>query len=110
MRLAVDEIDRIAEYLGMTVEAFTSKYTRVTDDRRSLSLIENEDGSCVFYKKSPPECLVNDVKPRQCLAFPLTWRFDGWEEKCAGARSSRKDRGGDELGVSECGFEKQGCL
>jgi Fe-S-cluster containining protein len=91
VRLTDDEVDVISEFLGMSVETFTSEYTRLTDDRRSLSLIENDDGSCVFYEKSPPKCLINDVKPVQCVNFPRVWNFDGWEERCAGARRDQRD-------------------
>ena len=85
VRLTELDVELIAEFLGMDIEVFTDVYTRITDDRRSLSLTENDNGSCVFYQKNPPLCLINDVKPSQCSKFPQEWNFEGWETKCAGA-------------------------
>ena len=87
VRLSDDEVDDIAAFLGMEVDFFISRYTRLTDDRRSLSLTENDDGSCVFYRKFPSRCLINEVKPAQCRNFPLKWNFKGWRDRCAGAKS-----------------------
>jgi len=85
VRLSPEEQDRIAEYLQLTPEAFLSEYTRLTRDRRGLSLIDGEDGNCIFYQRGNG-CLINDVKPHQCIGFPHTWRNTGWEKSCAGAR------------------------
>jgi Fe-S-cluster containining protein len=84
VRISQNEINLIADYLDMTIDNFIDKYTRLTSDRRGLSLIENPDGSCIFYKESPSGCEINDVKPIQCRNFPFIWNFEGWEKECRG--------------------------
>ena len=93
VRLTELDVKDIAKFLDMEIEEFTDSYTRITDDRRSLSLTENADGSCVFYRKNPSHCLINDVKPSQCVKFPREWNFDGWEKQCAGAYVVLEDEG-----------------
>ena len=81
VRLKDNEIANIADFLGITKLEFTDKYTKLTSDRRGLSLIEKEDGSCIFFD-DPPACKINPVKPLQCRNFPLIWNFEGWEKLC----------------------------
>jgi len=85
VRLREDEIDTIADYLGLSVSDFTKSYTRVTRDRRGLSLIEHADGSCIFLRDDSL-CMINDVKPAQCRDFPHVWNFAGYENLCAAAK------------------------
>lgn len=86
VRLKNDEIIKIADFLGLNKYDFTDKYTELTSDRQGLSLIENNDGSCVFFKHEPPECLINPAKPEQCRNFPIFWNFEGWEDFCRGGK------------------------
>lgn len=65
------EAERIAAFLGMDVYAFTGRYARLTDSRTALSLVEREDGACVFLE--PSGCRIQPVKPVQCASFPHTW-------------------------------------
>ena len=74
----------LAEYLGLAVGDFTTAYTRLTADRRGISLVENPDHSCVFLT-AEGECLVNGAKPEQCREFPDGWHFEGYERICRGA-------------------------
>ena len=53
VRLLDGESEEIANFLGLEQHFFTSKYTIVTADRRNLSLIEKEDGSCIFFHWRP---------------------------------------------------------
>ena len=75
------EVSEIAEFLNLSLDEFTEKYTRLTKDRRQLSLIECEDGHCIFLDDQNC-CMINDVKPKQCRDFPYTWRFPGWRLQC----------------------------
>lgn len=88
VRLRRRDVDRIARFLESTPEQFTRRYTRLTDDRRGLSLTEKPDGSCIFLGEDNA-CRINRAKPRQCRGFPMNWRFDGYEEICQGARDGR---------------------
>ena len=94
VRLSDGEILRISEYMGFEAEEFTRTFTRLTEDRRSLSLIEKEDGSCIFLAPDSGYCIINTVKPEQCVSFPLKWNFEGWRDLCSGGRQSQNKSGG----------------
>ncbi len=76
------EVERIAAYLEMTVADFTKHYTRLSDHRARLSLIDSRTGGCAFLNAAN-QCRIQPVKPRQCVDFPWRWRYDGCEEFCA---------------------------
>ena len=86
VRVSEREIDRIAAYLGVELSRFIEKYTCLAPDRRSLSLLEKEDGSCLYYDDDNKSCLINPVKPKQCRDFPHRWNFPSWRLFCVGAR------------------------
>jgi Fe-S-cluster containining protein len=84
VRLKEGEARRIADFLDLDLREFTDRYTRLTEDRTCLSLIERPDRSCIFH--SPRNgCTIQPVKPHQCATFPVAWRFDGWEVICRGS-------------------------
>lgn len=76
------EVERIAEYLQLTVEDFTAQHTRLSDNRRKLSLTDSATGGCSFLDEQG-QCRINSVKPEQCAGFPWRWRYDGYETFCA---------------------------
>ena len=76
-----EEVSAIAEHVGMDGTEFIQQRTRLSANRRHLSIIEKEDGSC-FYLEGENKCLIQPVKPEQCKGFPNVWRFEGWREKC----------------------------
>lgn len=77
------EIDRIAEFMGIDVYQFIETYTRLTNNRAGLSLIEKDDGACVFLGKDN-RCLIEDVKPEQCRKFPSEWKYSDMRDICPG--------------------------
>ena len=77
------EIDRIAEFVGVDVYQFIETYTRLTNNRAGLSLIEKEDGACVFLGKDN-RCLIEAVKPEQCRKFPFEWKYADMLTICPG--------------------------
>jgi Fe-S-cluster containining protein len=83
VRLRSEEAKHIADHLDMDMTEFTHIHTRLTDDRTGLSLIERDDGSCIFLSDMA-RCMINEVKPRQCKDFPHAWNFKGWEQTCEG--------------------------
>lgn len=87
VHVAPDEVDAMSGYLRLTAEAFTARYTRLTADRRGLSLIEKDGTTCIFLEDG--RCRIQPVKPRQCKDFPEGWRFDRYQQICAGAASHR---------------------
>lgn len=80
VRVTEAEITALSHFLKMDEVAFIQKYTRLRKDRQGLALVDKTDGSCVFYE--PNGCLVNPVKPQQCVDFPDHWNFPGFEKIC----------------------------
>lgn len=80
MRLGDGEVARLVAFTGMTEVEFNQRFARISRDRRSLSLEEKPDGSCVFLDGNV--CAVQPVKPQQCRDFPNLWNFPGFEEQC----------------------------
>lgn len=72
VHLAGDEVQAIAGFLGISVHAFTGRYTELAANRAGLSLVEAEDGACVFLEGN--SCRIQPVKPRQCRDFPSRWK------------------------------------
>lgn len=81
--LTEGDVDRIAAFLDMDVEAFTARFARLGQHRRGLSLVEREDGACVFLD-GLGACAVQPVKPAQCESFPGAWRYSAMETVCEG--------------------------
>ena len=80
-----EEVDAIAAFLNMSVEEFLEHHTRLTPDRRHLSLLEKSNGECEYLVTAPdglPGCAIEPVKPRQCREFPEKWNFPNWRELC----------------------------
>jgi len=75
------EAEAIATFLGMDVYAFTERYTTLTLNRSDLSLIEQENGSCVFLQDDNA-CRIQPVKPRQCRNFPTAWKSPRLRQIC----------------------------
>ena len=86
VRLAEDEAAVIAAHLGMDVTDFTGQFTCLRDDRRGLSLIDSNDGACIFLAREPFACRIQAAKPKQCRDFPLSWKYEDWDRLCAAAR------------------------
>jgi Fe-S-cluster containining protein len=74
------EVAAIASFLDMTEAGFISRYTRLRANRQGLSLLEQEDDSCIFLDGN--NCRINEVKPQQCRDFPNKWNFPGWRQVC----------------------------
>ena len=87
--LAAGEPESIAAFLGLDVYAFTKQYTTLTWNRRDLSLIEKEDGGCVFLQDDNT-CRIQSVKPAQCKGFPFLWRSPRLEKECVALRTAKR--------------------
>lgn len=64
--IQIQDIYRIAEFLGIDDREFVRKYVRKVDQK--LSLIELAGGNCVFYENG---CKIYPVRPSQCRTFPF---------------------------------------
>lgn len=80
VRLTEAEIARLAAFKGLTESAFIQQFTRLTQDRRGLALMDQPDGACIFLDGE--NCSVQGVKPQQCRDFPNLWNFPGSEQFC----------------------------
>ena len=64
-------IREIAEFLGLSLEAFSRRYLRLVEGR--LSLVDKPDRpDCVFWE-GDRGCSIYAVRPTQCRTFPF-WR------------------------------------
>jgi uncharacterized protein len=69
-----EEISRLAEFRGLSIDAFGRQFVRQVGDR--LSLVERPGGDCIFWDKKVG-CTVYEARPIQCQ----TWPF--WPENLA---------------------------
>lgn len=90
VRLEDGEAESIAACLQQDILTFTSRYTRLREDRRGLSLLDRLDGTCVFLEPSQETyaCRIQAAKPRQCRGFPLTWRYEHLASVCPASGGS----------------------
>jgi Fe-S-cluster containining protein len=88
-----EEIARLAEFRGETVEQFSKKFVRRVGE--SYSLNEKPGGDCIFWEKSVG-CTVYPARPVQCRTWPF-WpenieTADNWERVtnvCPGSGQGR---------------------
>ena len=79
--LSPGEPQRLAEFLGLSVEAFRARYTEVVD-RRIVLKMDRPD--CPFL--SGARCSVYPARPVQCRSFPF------WEENLVDQESWKRVR------------------
>ena len=64
------EIAEIAALIGMEdISEFERKYVRRVGVRKSL--IEFENGDCIFFNTEKRNCDVYEARPRQCRTWPF---------------------------------------
>jgi len=88
------EIDGMAARLGMTAEDFEAEHVRRIGIRRSL--VEYENGDCVFFDNRTRKCRVYEHRPRQCRTWPF-WKSnlrtpESWDETCQVCPGSGKGK------------------
>jgi Fe-S-cluster containining protein len=66
-----DEIQKMAEFLGISIDLFKRKYTRQRDNRYALIELPSRNFDCIFLQDK--QCRVYAVRPRQCRTFPF-WK------------------------------------
>lgn len=84
-----EEIARLAEFRGESVERFSKQFVRRVNGR--FSLVEKPGGDCIFWDKSVG-CTVYPARPVQCRTWPF-WPEniespDSWHEvtkRCPGS-------------------------
>jgi Fe-S-cluster containining protein len=86
------EIKAIAELVGLPMDEFEKKYVRKIGIRKSL--VEYDNGDCVFFDPQARKCTVYEARPRQCRTWPF-WESnirtpEAWEETCQACPGSGK--------------------
>ena len=86
VRVSDDEIEALAQRVGVAASEFRAAYTRKVH-RRGTSLRERRDGTCVLYDEGRG-CTVYEERPRQCRTWPF-WSSvlhspERWAEEARG--------------------------
>jgi Fe-S-cluster containining protein len=88
------EIEALAAAQGLSVEQFEQRYVRRVGVCKSL--IERDNGDCVFFDAESRRCRVYELRPRQCrtwpfwpanLVSPATWEQTA--DRCRGCNRGR---------------------
>jgi len=79
-----EEIQRLADCLGLSLSEFHRQYLRKVHGRESL--IELPGGDCVFFDSETRRCRVYSERPRQCRSWPF-WGSNlrspqAWQSTC----------------------------
>ena len=79
-----DEIEALAKRLGLATDEFERQHVRRVGVRKSL--IEYDNGDCVFFDGQTRRCTVYEDRPRQCRTWPF-WDSNvrtekAWKETC----------------------------
>lgn len=79
-----EEIAALATRLQISVEEFESRFVRKVGIRKSL--VEFDNGDCVFFDARARKCTVYEARPRQCRTWPF-WHSnvetpEAWKQTC----------------------------
>lgn len=64
----IDEIERIAAFLGMETEEFQASCCEIRFG--GVSIRNDGDGKCLFFEPGRG-CRIHPVKPRRCALWPF---------------------------------------
>ena len=69
-----EEIESMAESLGLTFAQFATRYTHRVNGRFTLNEVQRPQGdfACVFFDQG---CKIYDQRPEQCRTFPFWEHF-----------------------------------
>jgi len=73
------EIEKMAEFLELTIEEFATMYLKKVKHRYSLieKRLDEESYACIFFDEPIKQCTVYSVRPLQCRTFPFWETFKG---------------------------------
>jgi uncharacterized protein len=79
-----EDVAKMAALVRLSVEEFEEQYVRRVGMRKSL--IEYDNGDCVFFDNKSRKCGVYSARPRQCRTWPF-WDSnirtpEAWAETC----------------------------
>ena len=64
-----DELQKIAEFTGLTETELRLRHTRRVG--KQISLTERESGDCSFLDRESRRCTIYPVRPVQCRTWPF---------------------------------------
>ena len=77
------EIEKISEFLELSIEDFATMYLRKV--KHKYSLIEKEiapnNFACIFFDEEKKRCSIYSVRPLQCRTFPFWTQFKNDEDE-----------------------------
>jgi uncharacterized protein len=78
------EIEALAIAVGVDLKEFQQRFVRTVRSRKSL--VEYDNGDCVFFDGKTRKCRVYDARPQQCRTWPF-WQSNlvspaAWEATC----------------------------
>lgn len=95
VRISDDEIDALAEHLGVSLQKMHKKYLIKADEGYSLREIRLSDGnySCMFFDLEKKQCSIYEYRPEQCRTFPFWDEYFIYKDEtfymCPGIRMGR---------------------
>jgi len=77
------EIEKMAEYLDMSLENFAKIYLKKVGHRYSLveKRLAEDDYACIFFDTDKKRCSIYPVRPLQCRTFPFWQQFKNSEDE-----------------------------
>lgn len=89
-----DEIDAMANEMGLSVKKFENQFIRKVGTQKSLK--EYPDGDCILLEPERRTCLVYRARPTQCRTWPF-WDStvkskETWKETCEECPGAGKGR------------------
>jgi len=77
-----EEIDAIAEFLGINPKEFILEYLRQVSGCYSIKDLRSANNyACVFFDEIKNGCSIYPVRPEQCRTFPFWSHFKEHPEK-----------------------------
>jgi Fe-S-cluster containining protein len=88
------DIAALAAEVGLEIDDFESRFVRQIGMRKSL--VEFDNGDCVFFDNQTRKCGVYAARPRQCRTWPF-WDSnlrsrETWAETCRACPGSGQGR------------------
>ena len=77
------EIEKMADFLNLTVEEFATMYLKKVEHRYSLieKRLDDDNFACIFFNNELKQCSIYAVRPRQCRTFPFWETFKNNKEE-----------------------------
>ena len=77
------EIEKMADFLKLSVEEFATMYLKKVKHRYSLieKKLDQDNYACIFFDDGLKQCTIYPVRPLQCRTFPFWQTFKNDKEE-----------------------------